>query len=79
MNQLRTLIVRPEVQVVLEEGPTSWGAYVPALPRCFAVGQSREEVEERIEEAITPQLEVQHDDALATQAMEQATGKAIQL
>src|SRR5437588_2188439 len=31
--------------VVLEHGPTSWGAYVPDLPGCYAVAASREAVE----------------------------------
>lgn len=38
--------------VVIERGPTSYGAYVPDLPGCVAVGQSREEVESLIHEAI---------------------------
>lgn len=39
--------------VVIERGPTSFGATVPDLPGCFAVGGSREEVERLIQEAIT--------------------------
>jgi predicted RNase H-like HicB family nuclease len=42
---------------VIEQGPTSWGAYVPDLPGCIAVGESREEVERLIGEAITLHLE----------------------
>ena len=38
--------------VVYEEGPVSWGAYVPDLPGCFAVGKSRKIVEQRIKTAI---------------------------
>jgi len=38
--------------VVVEEGPESFGAYVPDLPGCVAVGESREEVLLLIEEAI---------------------------
>lgn len=30
--------------VVIEKGKTSWGAHVPDLPGCIAVGESREEV-----------------------------------
>ena len=41
-----------EYVVVYEGGPTSWGAYVPNLPGCFAVGQNRAQVEERIRGAI---------------------------
>ncbi|NKC12463.1 MAG: type II toxin-antitoxin system HicB family antitoxin [Gammaproteobacteria bacterium] len=38
--------------VVIEEGKTSWGAHVPDLPGCVAVGESKEEVLELIKEAI---------------------------
>ena len=38
--------------VVIERGPTSYGAYVPHLPGCVAVGATRGEVETLIQEAI---------------------------
>jgi predicted RNase H-like HicB family nuclease len=38
--------------VILEEGPESWGAYVPDLPGCVAVGETRQEVLGLIREAI---------------------------
>jgi len=38
--------------VIIERGPRSYGAYVPDLPGCVAVGESREEVETLIHEAI---------------------------
>ena len=38
--------------VVIEQGPTSFGAYVPDLPGCVAVGESREEVVQLIQEAM---------------------------
>jgi predicted RNase H-like HicB family nuclease len=38
--------------VVIERGDSSWGAHVPDLPRCFAVGETREEVVLLIREAI---------------------------
>ena len=38
--------------VVIERGETSWGAHVPDLPGCVAVGESREEVRKLIREAI---------------------------
>ena len=38
--------------VIYEQGPTSWGAYVPDRPGVISVGQSREEVECMIREAI---------------------------
>ena len=38
--------------VVIEKGPESWGAHVPDLPGCAAVGTSRDEVLRLIKEAI---------------------------
>lgn len=43
--------------VVLEKGPDSFGAYVPDLPGCVAVGESEEEALELIQEAIEFHLE----------------------
>jgi len=41
-----------EYVVILEEGVTSFGAYVPDLPGCVAVGETREEAMDLIREAI---------------------------
>jgi predicted RNase H-like HicB family nuclease len=43
--------------VVVEEGATSFGAYVPDLPGCAVVGESRDEVLTLIREAIELHLE----------------------
>ena len=43
--------------VVFERGPTSYGAYVPDLPGCVAVGESRAEVQALIHEAIELHIE----------------------
>jgi predicted RNase H-like HicB family nuclease len=43
--------------VVVEQGPTSFGAYVPDLPGCVAAGARREEVVALIHEAIEFHLE----------------------
>lgn len=43
--------------VVLEQGPSSFGAYVPDLPGCVAVGGSQQEVLQLIQEAIEFHLE----------------------
>jgi predicted RNase H-like HicB family nuclease len=43
--------------VIVEEGPTSYGAYVPDLPGCVAVGETREEVLALVREAIEFHLE----------------------
>ncbi len=48
--------------VVFEEGPTSWGAYVPDLPVCVAVADTREEVKRSIDKAITMHLEGLRED-----------------
>ena len=47
--------------VVVEGGPTSFGAYVPDLPGCAAVGESREEVVELIRDAIELHLEAMRE------------------
>ena len=38
--------------VVIEEGPASFSAYVPDLPGCVSVGETRDEVIRLIQEAI---------------------------
>jgi predicted RNase H-like HicB family nuclease len=43
--------------VIVEEGPTSFGAYVPDLPGCIAVGETREEALALIRDAIEFHLE----------------------
>jgi predicted RNase H-like HicB family nuclease len=41
-----------QLTVIIEKGETSFGAYAPDLPGCVAVGETREEVTELIQEAI---------------------------
>jgi predicted RNase H-like HicB family nuclease len=48
--------------VVFEKGPTSYGAYVPDLPGCVAVGDTLEEVERLIQEAIEFHIEGMRQD-----------------
>lgn len=48
--------------VVIERGATSWGAHVPDLPGCVAVGESREEVVQLIREAIEFHIEGLKED-----------------
>jgi predicted RNase H-like HicB family nuclease len=43
--------------VVVEKGESGFGAYVPDLPGCIAVGESEEEVLSLIQEAIELHLE----------------------
>ena len=48
--------------VVVEKGPSSFGAYVPDLPGCIAVGETRDEVLTSIHEAIEFHLEGLKED-----------------
>jgi predicted RNase H-like HicB family nuclease len=43
--------------VVIEEGETSFGAYVPDLPGCVAVGETEAEALRLVREAIKLHLE----------------------
>jgi len=43
--------------VIIEKGETSYGAFVPDLPGCIAVGESNEEALKLIKEAIEFHLE----------------------
>jgi len=43
--------------VVIEKGPSSFGAYVPDLPGCIAAAETRQEVLHLIQEAIEFHLE----------------------
>jgi len=51
--------------VIYEKGPTSWGAYVPDLPGMISLGDSREEVEHLIQEAIEFHLDGMREEGLA--------------
>jgi predicted RNase H-like HicB family nuclease len=48
--------------VIVEEGETSFGAYVPDLPGCVAVGETKEEVLSLIQEAIEFHIEGMRED-----------------
>ncbi len=43
--------------VIVEQSSNSFGAFVPDLPGCIAVGSSKQEVLQRIQEAIEFHLE----------------------
>ncbi len=51
--------------IVVEKGPSSYGAYVPDLPGCVAVAESRDEVLQMIWEAIRFHLEEMSKEGLA--------------
>lgn len=48
--------------VVIEKGLSSYGAYVPDLPGCIAVGETRLEVTRLIHEAMEFHIESLQDD-----------------
>jgi len=48
--------------VIVERSQTSFGAYVPDLPGCIAVAETREEVLRLIREAIELHLEQMRKD-----------------
>ena len=50
--------------VIIEQGETSFGAYVPDLPGCIAAGETEQEALELIQEAIEFHLEGLKDDGL---------------
>ena len=50
--------------VIIEEGPSSFGAYVPDLPGCVAIGSTRVEVTRLIHEAIEFHIEGMKKDRL---------------
>ena len=50
--------------VVVEKGPTSFGAHVPDLPGCIAVGETKEEVLALIREAIEFHIDGLKEDGL---------------
>lgn len=50
--------------IVIEESATGFSAYVPDLPGCVAVGNSREEVERLIRGAIELHLRGMREDGI---------------
>jgi predicted RNase H-like HicB family nuclease len=50
--------------VVIEKGPTSFGAYVPDLPGCFAAAETRDEVVSLIKEAIEFHVEALREEGM---------------
>lgn len=43
--------------VIVEQGDSSWGAYVPDLPGCVAAADTRDEVLQLIREAVEIHIE----------------------
>jgi predicted RNase H-like HicB family nuclease len=61
--------------VLYEKGPSSWGASVPDLPGCIAVGSTREEVETLIRGAIEFHLEGLQEEGLPIPALSYEVGE----
>ena len=47
-----------EYAVIYEQGETNWGAIVPDLPGCVSIGDTLEDVQKNIKEAIELYVEV---------------------
>jgi predicted RNase H-like HicB family nuclease len=62
--------------VIYEQGDTTWGAYVPDLPGCTAVGASRSEAEDLIVEAIAAYLDDLREAGQPIPAPRSASGLA---
>ena len=50
--------------VVIERAKRNYAAYVPDLPGCIATGQTLEEIEKQIQEAIQLHLRGMREDGL---------------
>ncbi|HLG31340.1 MAG TPA: type II toxin-antitoxin system HicB family antitoxin [Candidatus Brocadiales bacterium] len=50
--------------VIVEKGENNYGAYVPDLPGCVAVGETKEEVIKLIREAIEFHLEGMREEGI---------------
>jgi len=53
-----------KVLVIIEKGENSYGAYSPDVPGCVAVGDTREEVEELMREALLFHLQMLQEENL---------------
>ncbi len=52
------------ILVIIEKGETSYGAYSPDVPGCVAVGDTREEVEQLMKEALQEHLQMMLEEHL---------------
>ena len=66
-----------EYVVIYERGEDGgWGAYLPDLPGVFALGDSREEVEANMEEALAAHVEVMEEQGMPLPEPVHAAGTA---
>ncbi len=52
------------ILVIIEKGEHSYGAYSPDVPGCVAVGDTREEVEQLMKEALREHLQIMREENL---------------
>ena len=52
------------ILVIIEKGEHSYGAYSPDVPGCVAVGETREEVEHLMKEALQEHLQMMREEHL---------------
>ncbi|GCE13971.1 type II toxin-antitoxin system HicB family antitoxin [Tengunoibacter tsumagoiensis] len=52
------------ILVIIEKGESSYGAYAPNVPGCVAVGDTQEEVETLIQEALQTHLALLQEEHL---------------
>jgi predicted RNase H-like HicB family nuclease len=50
--------------ILIEQGPASFGAYVPDLPGCVAADETREEAVKLIHEAIEGHIQMLREEGL---------------
>jgi predicted RNase H-like HicB family nuclease len=55
---------RVRYAIVIERAESNYAAYVPDLPGCVATGQTREETEEQLRQAIELHLRGMREDGL---------------
>ena len=65
--------------IVIERGPTSYGAYVPDLPGCITTGKTIEETLANIREAIELFLETLTDDERSAALSQEILTTAIEV
>ena len=50
------------ILVIIEKGEHSYGAYAPDAPGCVAVGETREEAEQLMREALQEHLQMMREE-----------------
>ncbi len=66
-----------EYAVIFERGDHNWGAIVPDLPGCVSIGDTLDEVQENVKEAIELYLEVLQERGEPIPESRHQTGKVV--